>query len=109
MKRPSRRNDLTAAELKLLFLMQKINFGRIRNLVVHVGQPVFAPPPLMQRDHKFGGQNGVRPESNLRDFVLKKEHVDLFEAIRAMGDTTIVNLEVRCGLPLLMTDEEDAA
>ncbi len=110
MKPPSRRNDLTDAELRLLLMMQKINFGRIRNLAVHGGQPVFdQPPPLVQRDHKFGGHNGARLESTLSDFALKKEHVDLVRAIRAMGDATIVKLEVRRGLPLLMTDEEEAA
>ena len=109
MNKPTRWNDLTPNERRLVRLMQRINFGRVQNLVVREGQPMFDPAPRSQRDHKFGGQNGVRAEMSLDDYVLKKEVVELFRQLRKLGNGTIVNLEVRAGLPFLMTDEEAAA
>ena len=108
-KPPRRAQELTPAERRMVTLLQRINFGRVRNLVVRDGQPVFDPAPRTQRDHKFGGQNGPRPEVSLDDYVLKKEVAEMFRQLRTLGDGVIVNLEVRCGLPFLMTDEEAAA
>lgn len=108
-KSPRRALDLTAAERRLVTVLQRINFGRVRNLTVRDGQPVFEPAPRTQRDHKFGGQNGPRPEVSLDDYILKKEVVEMFRQLRALGNGVIVNLEVRGGLPFLMTDEEAAA
>lgn len=109
MNKPTRWNDLTPNERRLVRLMQRINFGRVQNLVILEGQPIFDPAPRTQRDHKFGGQNGARAEVSLDDYVLKKEVVELFRQLRKLGKGTIVNLEVRAGLPFLMTDEEAAA
>lgn len=101
--------DLSALEKRLVNLMQRINFGRIRSLQVTAGQPQFDPPPRTQRDHKFGAKNGQRAEVLLPDFVLSREQAELIQEIRAMSDGTIVNLEVRGGLPVVMTDEVAAA
>ena len=101
--------DLSVPEKRLLNLMQRINFGRIRSLRIKDGQPHFDPLPRTQRDYKFGGKNGQRPEALLPDFVLCKEQVELIQAIRAMQEGTIVNLEIRGGLPAVMTDEIVAA
>jgi hypothetical protein len=103
---PARKRDLTSAERRLLGLLQRVNFGRVRNLVIRKGQPVFEPPPRTQRDHKLGGQNGARTESNFADFALKNEVVEMFRQFDALGNGTVINLEVRGGLPFLMTDEE---
>ncbi len=108
-KPPRRAQDLTPAERRLVMLFQRINFGRLRNLAVRGGQPVFDPAPRTQRDHKFGGQNGTRPEVSLDDYILKKEVAEMFRELRTLENGVIVNLEVRCGLPFLMTDEEAAA
>jgi len=109
MSQLMRRQNLTPSERRLVTLMQRINFGRVRNLVVRDGQPTFEPAPRTQRDHKFGGQNGARAEVSLDDYVLKKEVVELFRQLRKLGNGKIVNLEIRAGLPFLMTDEEAAA
>ena len=109
MTRAIRSSQLSANEQRLLKLLQQINFGRLRGLRIRKGQPVFDPPPRTQRDHKFGGQNGPRAEVRLEDYVLKKEVIELFRQLRQLGNGTIVNLEVRAGLPFLMTDEEEAA
>jgi hypothetical protein len=104
--RDPRRQDLSPNARRLLRLLQQVNFGRLRNLVIRDGEPVFDPPPRVQRDHKIGGQNGPRPEIALEDFALRKEVVEMFRHFRELGSGTIVNLEVRSGLPFLMTDEE---
>ena len=108
-KQPRRSQDLTPGERRLVMLLQRINFGRLRNLLIRAGQPMFEPRPYLQRDHKFGGQNGPRAELGLDDFVLKIEVVEMLRQFRALGNGVIVNLEVRGGLPFLMTDEEAAA
>lgn len=104
-----RTTDLTADERKLVAVMQEINFGRIRDLAVRNGQPVFDPPPLIQWDTKFDGDNGPRNESSLRDFALKKRVAKLIHKLRSMKDGTIVNLEIRQGVPFVMTNEGRAA
>ena len=105
---PQRKSELTPTEQELVIMCQRTNFGRMRNLVIRGGQPVFDPPPVIQRDHKFGGQNGPRAESGLDDFVLKQEFVDLLRRMREIGDGTIVNLEIRAGKPFMMTEEAAA-
>lgn len=109
MRPATRSSQLSPSEQRLLKLLQRINFGRVRGLVIRNGEPVFDPPPRLQRDHKFGGQNGPRQELRLEDYALKREVIDLFQLFRQLGNGTIVNLEVRAGLPFLMTDEEEAA
>ena len=109
MTAPTHLRDLTPLEKRLLNLIQRINFGRIRLMRVTAGQPQFDPLPRTQRDYKFGGKNGHRPEALLPDFALRREQVELIQAIRSMQDGTIVNLEIRSGLPIVMTNEEAAA
>lgn len=109
MTAPTHLRDLTPLEKRLLNLIQRINFGRIRLMRVTAGQPQFDPLPRTQRDYKFGGKNGNRPEALLPDFALRREQVELIQAIRTMQDGTIVNLEIRSGLPIVMTNEEAAA
>src|SRR5262245_41585135 len=106
---PTRKRDLTPAEQRLLAWLQRVNFGRIRRLEIRDGQPVFEPPPRLQRDHKFGGRNGPRRELDQEDYVLKKDVAEMFQQLRRLGNGTIANLEVRDGLPVLMTDEEVAS
>jgi hypothetical protein len=106
---PVTKDDLSAAQRRLLALLQRINFGRIRGLTIRGGQPVFQPPPRVEVDHKFGGHNGPRPEIDLEDFVLKRHYRELFRDLAAIGDGQVANLEVRGGLPQLMTTEEAAA
>ena len=90
-------------------LMQSVNYGRIQGLAVRAGRPVLDPPPRVLRDFKLGGKNGKRPESHLDDFALKKEVIELLDHIAWLGNATIHSIEVREGLPLKWTIEEDAA
>jgi hypothetical protein len=82
--------------------MQQLLFGRIENLVIRRGQPVFDPPPTVIREHKFGGENGPHPKLGADDFLLKEQVVDLFRQLDTLGDGVITVLEVKHGLPFRM-------
>lgn len=93
---------LSEPRRRLVRLMQRLLFGRIENLVIRRGQPVFDPPPTVTREHKFGGENGAHPKLRADDFLLKDQVVDLFRQLDALGDGVIAVLEVKHGLPFRM-------
>ena len=95
--------------VRLVELMQRLNFGRVEGLAVADGEPVFAPPPRVVREVKFGAENGPRPEMAKADFALKAQVRELFAQMEAMGTGVIRTIEVKHGLPFRMTVEEDAA
>lgn len=105
---PSKR-DLPTARLRLIKLMQSVNFGRIESLSINGGQPMLDPPPRVIREHKFGGENGPRPELGNADFLLKQQVVELFAFFDRHPDGVIEVLEIKHGLPFRMTVEGQAA
>ena len=90
----------------LIELMQRLNFGRIERLTIRGGQPVLDPHPAIVREHKFGGENGPRPELSTHDFLLKQQVVELFAFFDERRDGLIDVLEVKHGLPFRMTVRE---
>jgi hypothetical protein len=101
--------SLPPAGERLVRLMQELNFGQVRDLVVRDGEPVFDPPPRVVREVKFGGENGPRPEVAKGDFALKAQVRELLAQLEALGDGLVECIEVKHGLPFKMTVEEDAA
>jgi len=102
-------SQLSAARRRLLETISKLNFGRIENLVIQNGQPVFDPPPSILRDVKFGAENGPHAKSALSDFSLKSRLLDLFSQLDALESGVVRSLEVKHGLPFSMIVEERAA
>jgi len=100
---------LTPCRRDIVGLMQRINFGRVEDLHVRNGEPVFDPPPRVIREVKFGGENRPRPEAAKADFALKAEVVDLFSKLAMLGNGVIAQLEIQHGLPFRMTYEEKDA
>ena len=94
-----RHSRLSPARQRLVLLMQQMNFGRIENLLVQKGEPVFAPPPRLVREIRLGGENGSRPEAGVADFALKAPVVELLAHLSEIGSGRIESLEVRHGLP----------
>jgi hypothetical protein len=94
-----RRSHLTPARRRLLLLMQEVNFGKIENLIVQHGEPVFVPAPRIIREIKLGGENGTRHESTIDDFALKAPVVELFDHLVQLDSGQIECLEIRHGLP----------
>ena len=86
----------------LLHEMQRMNFGRFEGLVVRDCQPVINPRPTTIREHKFGGDNGPRPERELADFLLKQQVAELFAFFDKLQNGVIDVLEVKNGLPFRM-------
>ena len=100
---------MSPARRQLLELLQQINFGRLESLEVCDGEPVLDPRPVLVREHKFGGENGARPELTSPDFALKQQVIELFEFFDEMKDGVIDVLEVKHGLPFRMVVREVAA
>lgn len=107
--KPPKKSALLPAQVELVELMQKLNFGTIEGLVIRDGLPVLKPKPKVIRDVKFGASNGCRPEAGLTDFELKPNIQELMATFASLGSATVRRLEVRHGLPFLMQVEEAAA
>jgi len=106
---PTTKSSLSPAQRQLVELMQQINFGRIEDLQVRAGEPVFSPAPRVVRKLKVGGDNGPRPESAYDDFLLKSRISELLESITAIGDGEVLLIDVRHGLPFAVEIEHFAA
>jgi len=88
--------------MKLIELMQSINFGRIMGFKVLGGEPVLNPRPTIVRAHKLKGENGPRPELSAADFLLKQEIVELFNFLDDLQEGEIDLIEIKHGLPFLI-------
>lgn len=104
-----RKSNLSPSQQKLLAEMQRINFGRIEDLMVYRGEPVFDLPPRVVREVKFGSENGPRLEAAKTDFALKAQVRELLAQLEALGDGVVSTIEVKHGLPFRMVVEEVAA
>ena len=96
------KKHLSPARVRLLELMQDANFGRIESLRIADGEPVLDPRPALVREHKFGGENGPRPELAANDFLLKQQVSELFAFFDQMQNGVIDVLEIKHGLPFRM-------
>ncbi len=99
--------NLSVPRRKLVETMQRIAFGRIEQLHIRDGDPVFEPPPRIVQEIKIGGDGGSRPEVAGSDFVLKKQIVELFQHLAQFDNGTIEAIEVRYGLPCRITLERE--
>lgn len=98
--------SLSTNQKHLLELMQRINFGRIENLAVNNGEPIFKPPPSVIYKKKIGGDNNPRSETDLQDFRLRKEVVEVFDILKHHNDGIVRKIEVQDGLPRFIEVEE---
>jgi hypothetical protein len=97
------KHSLSAARQHLVELFQEINFGRVEQLEVRDGEPVFEPPPRVFREVKFGRTNGPNPARGKDDFLLKDTVRELFELFDRERALLIENLDLQHGLPVRMT------
>ncbi len=108
MYQPIAKSELSPAQMRLIEMFQRLNFGRVEGLIVRGGQPVFKPAPRIVQKVKIGAENGPRPESTLRDFLLKQQTVEVLEVLDRIGDGQVHSIEIRNGLPVSMEVEEQA-
>jgi hypothetical protein len=100
------KSSLTANRKRLVETMQELNFGRIEQLQIRAGEPVFSPAPRLVQDIKIGNANGgPRPELIREDFQLKTSVLELFEHLDRISTGTVEIVEVRCGLPFRVVVE----
>ena len=95
-----KKSSLSAPRQRLLDLILEINFGRIENLIIHDGEPLFSPPPQQFLEIKIGAENGPRPERACKDFNLKKQWVQFFDQLSRIKNGTILVIDIQNGLPL---------
>lgn len=100
MTQPLNKSSLTQTQTRLVELMQSLNFGRLEDLQVHNGEPVFSPPPRIIQRLKMGADNSSRPETGYSDFLLKHGVVELLGIIARLRQGEIRSIEVRGGLPV---------
>lgn len=105
---PPRFSQLSAPQQRLVRLMQRVNFGRLENLVIRGGQPDFDPPPRVVCEIKFAGENGPRPEEQATDFTLKEQLIDLLAHLDQLKNASVEVLTVKHGLPFSMNVEANA-
>jgi hypothetical protein len=98
--------SLSPGRRRLVELMQQLNFGRIEDLEIRAGEPLFNPAPRLVQDIKIGAENGPRPESVIPDFLLKNQVIELFEHFDRMGDATVACIDVKHGLPFKLVVEQ---
>ena len=84
---------------KLRRLMQKLNFGWIKNLPVRNGEPVLNPSPVLIYDIKLGSDHGKVPGCSDNRTKLKPQEQELLARFRNMDNGTVESIEVKHGLP----------
>lgn len=97
--------DLSPAWQRLLRLFQTIHFGRIEELEIRNGEPVFSPEPGVFLELKLDTADGPRPELRLDCFELKSQVERFIEQVARLKDGTVERIEVRHGLPFRMVIE----
>ena len=100
MKQPTTKSALTPSSVRLIELLQALNFGRIEALTIQGGEPVFDPPPRVIQKLKMGADNSPRPEMACADFRLKEGVIELLGVIARLENGEVRSIEVRCGLPV---------
>mgnify|MGYP000968202620 CR=1 FL=1 len=103
MTGPRTLRSLSTPRQRLVRLLQSINYGRLEQLLVRDGEPVFEPPPCIRREVVFGKANSPNPAKRMEDFVLKEHLVELFELFDQQRSVTIDSLVVQDGLPVRMS------
>lgn len=102
MKRSSSSPILSPARARLVQLMHDLGYGRIADLPVRDGEPVFDPPPVVKRIYQFGKEAGSRTAVDGQNLVLKRKVQDLLEVMDRERSLHIEELKIEDGLPVAM-------
>jgi len=82
-------------------LMRAHQFGRIENMPVRAGEPIFNSDVKVVRVARLpSGTDGAKVTRT--EFELKKQVRDLFEELAGLENGTVIRLEFRHGLPFLL-------
>lgn len=100
------RRSLSSARRDLVDRAHEAQFGRIENLPIKDGEPVFGPQTRLIRTITFNGTDNRSKESVSDDFPLKRPWIELFNYFDQLGNATIEKIDLKAGLPCFMSVEE---
>lgn len=103
----ARHNQLSKARLRLVTLLSHIRFGRLENLSVRNGEPVFDPDLRVVRTVKIAGTQ-QQPRRQSEAHTVGREVTDLLALLDTMGTGMIGRIEIAHGLPLFVELREAA-
>jgi hypothetical protein len=103
-----RYSQLSSPRQALVRLLQTVNFGRVEELEIHDGEPVFDPAPRVTFDIRLDLDEAARPELRLPDFALPAEVCRLIQQLDQLVRGTIARIEVRAGVPRRLSFETPA-
>lgn len=90
--------SLTPARRWLVHRMHQTVHGTMHNLVVQNGEPVIDPPPKIKQSVKLGSKRNAL-KSVSQNFLLKDQHVELFQIMEKTGNGVISKVVIQDGLP----------
>ncbi len=93
------RTSLSPSQRQFLSLLQEIRFGRVHRLAIRCGQPDLRDDVRWTRTVKVLGENCPHPCAGADDFHLRREVVEFFRLLSAIGEGEITDIEIRNGLP----------
>jgi hypothetical protein len=93
------KHSLSIEQQHFVELLQRIRYGSIPHLQIRGGQPVMNSNLLWRRNVKVLGENTPHPSLCSPDYRLRREVVEFFRLLAALGDGEVVDLQVRNGLP----------
>lgn len=93
---------LSAQQLILVALMREHRFGRIENMQVRGGQPIFDEGIRLVCVKRLDGETANPPIAYPVQYELKKQVRTLFEELARLENGTVIRLEFRHGLPHLI-------
>lgn len=94
-----RRQELSRSRRRLLELMRDVGYGRIENLTIRAGEPIFDESLLLFREVLLGRKSKEHAVPSENDFELKAQIMDLFEYFNRMQNGIIPLLKIQDGLP----------
>ena len=106
----TRRNPKTNTKTshRLIDLMEVICFGRIEELVIREGEPVFSPEPRVFREVRFGRPHRQTADRDEKEFDIDKLHAELMGEFARIGNGVVECLEFKHGNPFRMTVRDAA-
>ena len=99
---------LSDQKRQLVQKIQTVFFGDMFNISVQNGEPIMTPDTVIEREIKLAGNPQNQYTKDHTNFLLKKEVLTLMEEITRMGNGTIIQLEIKHGLPFLIRIREQA-
>ncbi len=100
------KGSLSPARRRLVYVFQEVQFGRVEELLLQNGEPVSGPRTRLVRTFTFSGESGAKKDPPVDDFALKRQIVELFAYFDRIGTGSIARIDIKAGLPCLMTIEE---